>query len=136
MKSRADFINSLNLTISGIVIMSKGYTTSGASHEPSCVANAWITQFSVQMVDFNILVISITVLMTVTSSRPVAETASLRTSMLLCAATWIPSLITSSFTTPSSMKRREIAGRMLPDDELTTHWVQVTSGSPLAPTGT
>ncbi|KAG5970415.1 hypothetical protein E4U55_001681 [Claviceps digitariae] len=92
----ADFINSLNNTISGAAVLAQGYTlTAKAPTTPACIANAWIGQFSVQAVDFNILIISIVVLLTVFRTHLLSN-ASPRHTLLLCVAAWIPGLITSN----------------------------------------
>ncbi|KAG6219900.1 hypothetical protein E4U26_007041 [Claviceps purpurea] len=92
----ADFINSLNNTISGAVVLSEGHTRNGkAETTPSCVINAWVGQFSVQAVDFNILIISIVVLLTVFRTHLLSD-ASQRKTILLCAAAWVPGFVTST----------------------------------------
>ncbi|KAG6093313.1 hypothetical protein E4U31_006848, partial [Claviceps sp. LM219 group G6] len=92
----ADFINSLNNTISGAVVLSEGHTRTGkAETTPSCVLNAWVGQFSVQAVDFNILIISIVVLLTVFRTHLLSD-ASQRKTILLCAAAWVPGFVTST----------------------------------------
>ncbi|KAG6042356.1 hypothetical protein E4U17_001506 [Claviceps sp. LM77 group G4] len=92
----ADFINSLNNTISGAVVLFEGHTRTGrAETTPSCVLNAWVGQFSVQAVDFNILIISIVVLLTVFRTHLLSD-ASQRKTILLCAAAWVPGFVTST----------------------------------------
>ena len=70
---------------------------------PACTANAFIGQFTVQATDFNILLISIVVLLTVTNqyvySRP-----SQRQIAMLCVAPWIPSVITGTRSHPFNIK--------------------------------
>lgn len=61
---------------------------------PSCIANGWIGQLSVQTVDFTILIISISVLSIVLAKSPMGQ-PSLRATILTCAAAWVPGLITS-----------------------------------------
>ncbi|KAF4589104.1 hypothetical protein GQ602_002993 [Ophiocordyceps camponoti-floridani] len=91
----ADFINSLNNTISGaFVLSSKDQASVDDTPDVACIANAWIGQFSVQAVDFNILIISIIVLYTVLNSRLVSEPSTWAT-VGICIAAWIPGLITS-----------------------------------------
>lgn len=89
-----DFINSLNNTISGAIALANGHQDETEAVGPACPANAWIGQFSVQAVDFNILIISIVVLYTVINSRLVAE-SSTKATVGICVAAWIPGLITS-----------------------------------------
>ena len=62
---------------------------------PACNANAFVGQFSVQAVDFNILIMSITVLFTLRTRRLSAEPSRL-TITSLCALAWVPSIITST----------------------------------------
>ncbi|KAG5981819.1 hypothetical protein E4U43_006541, partial [Claviceps pusilla] len=69
--------------------------TAKAKATPMCIANAWVGQFSVQAVDFNILIISIVVLLTVFRTHLLSN-ASPRNTMLLCAAAWVPGFITSN----------------------------------------
>ena len=64
---------------------------------PACTANAFIGQLSVQAVDFNILIISLTVLLAVRNQRVVHEPTRLKTACL-CAIPWIPALTTSAFS--------------------------------------
>ncbi|RDA94912.1 hypothetical protein CP533_0118 [Ophiocordyceps camponoti-saundersi (nom. inval.)] len=90
----ADFINSLNNTISGAIVLSHGERPTDEKASPACIANAWVGQFSVQAVDFNILIISIIVLYTVLNSRIVSEPPTWAT-IVICIAAWIPGLITS-----------------------------------------
>ncbi|KAF9773974.1 hypothetical protein IL306_008111 [Fusarium sp. DS 682] len=62
-----------------------------------CVANAWVGQFSVQAIDFNILVISISVLLAVQRQQILDDSSRLMTA-IVCLVPWIPGLITSKFT--------------------------------------
>ncbi|KAG5920848.1 hypothetical protein E4U42_006059 [Claviceps africana] len=92
----ADCLNSLNNTISGLAVLSAGHTlTARAPVTAACLVNAWVGQFSVQAVDFNILIISIVVLLTVFRTHLLSD-ASPRNATLLCVAAWIPGLITSN----------------------------------------
>ncbi|PFH61464.1 hypothetical protein XA68_17295 [Ophiocordyceps unilateralis] len=90
----ADFINSLNNTISGVITLSQGEKPTDQKADAACIANAWIGQFSVQAVDFNILIISIIVLYTVLNSRLISEPPTWAT-VAICIAAWIPGLVTS-----------------------------------------
>ncbi|PHH87571.1 hypothetical protein CDD83_8684 [Cordyceps sp. RAO-2017] len=90
----ADFINSLNNTISGAISLASGHKDGNEAADAACIANAWIGQISVQAVDFNILIISIIVLYTVRNSRIVAQSSTLAT-VGLCVAAWVPGFITS-----------------------------------------
>ncbi|PHH64216.1 hypothetical protein CDD81_4830 [Ophiocordyceps australis] len=90
----ADFINSLNNTVSGAVVLSRGNQPESLAPDAACLANAWLGQFSVQAVDFNILIISIVVLYTVLNSRIITESSTI-TTVGICALAWLPGLITS-----------------------------------------
>ncbi|ODA77333.1 hypothetical protein RJ55_06961 [Drechmeria coniospora] len=91
----ADLINSLNNTVSGFYFLARGYNSIHATPDAKCIANAWIGQLSVQAVDFNILIISIVVLLTVFNSHRSFAHSTLST-VLVCAAAWVPGLITSN----------------------------------------
>lgn len=91
-----DFINSLNNTISGALAIVEGHLNQNVTADHGCIANAWIGQFSVQAVDFNILAISIVVLCTVVNSQLVAQ-PSIKATAGVCVAVWIPGMITSKF---------------------------------------
>jgi hypothetical protein len=97
-----DFINSLNNTISGGIYLGWGRTGNpDMPASPSCIANGWIGQLSVQTVDFTILIISISVLSIVLAKSPMGQ-PSLRATIATCAAAWIPGLITSTHLAPPS----------------------------------
>lgn len=96
-----DFINALNNTVSGAVALARGHKDGNEAADAACVANAWVGQFSVQAVDFNILIISIVVLYTVINSRLVAAESSTWATVALCVAAWVPGLITSKLSRPS-----------------------------------
>ncbi|KAI1027616.1 hypothetical protein LB504_011639 [Fusarium proliferatum] len=59
-----------------------------------CIANAWVGQLTVQTIDFNILFISITVLLTVRKGH-LLQDSSLWSVVLICFCAWIPGIITS-----------------------------------------
>ncbi|KJZ68280.1 hypothetical protein HIM_12329 [Hirsutella minnesotensis 3608] len=90
----ADWINSLNNTISGAIALAKGHKDESEKPDAACIANAWIGQLSVQAVDFNILIISIVVLYTVLSNRLISG-ASTTAMVSICIAAWVPGIITS-----------------------------------------
>ncbi|KAF4457137.1 hypothetical protein F53441_925 [Fusarium austroafricanum] len=90
----ADFINSLNNSISGILAIKNGYDDPKAPASTACLANAWVGQFSVQTIDFNILVISISVLLAVQRQRILDDSSTVMT-VIVCIVPWIPGLITS-----------------------------------------
>ncbi|KAK3670410.1 hypothetical protein LTR78_009650 [Recurvomyces mirabilis] len=91
----ADWINSFNNTVSGIVVLSDWRNRNSLLPGPGCTANAYIGQFSVQAIDFNILVISIAVLITVRKNNIAAEQSWL-TLAGVCAVPWIMPIITSN----------------------------------------
>lgn len=101
--SAIDCMNSLNNTISGAVALSSRFNDVPKTVDGACIANAWIGQFSVQTVDFTMLIISIVVLFTVLESRTVPETST-KARVALCVAAWIPGFITSN--EPYNPRRR------------------------------
>ncbi|KAF4340777.1 hypothetical protein FBEOM_5299 [Fusarium beomiforme] len=90
----ADFINSLNNSVSGILAIKDGYADPKAPPSTGCVANAWVGQFSVQAIDFNILIISVSVLLAVQRQQILDDSSRLMTAFV-CLVPWIPGLITS-----------------------------------------
>lgn len=62
----------------------------------ACNINAFVGQFSVQAVDFNILIMSVTVLLTLRTRKLSTEPTRL-TVLAICALAWVPSIITSRF---------------------------------------
>ncbi|UPK92194.1 hypothetical protein LCI18_003129 [Fusarium solani-melongenae] len=90
----ADFINSLNNTVSGILVLKNGYADPGTSPSTGCLANAWIGQFSVQAIDFNILIISVSVLLVVQRQQSLSDSSRAMTT-IVCILPWIPGTITS-----------------------------------------
>lgn len=95
-----DFINSFNHTVSGSFSLANRHKAQPLSPGKSCVANAMISQFSVQAIDFNILIISIVVLLCIRQPK-FAVQPSMKKTVLLCAIAWIPGLITSKSSVPS-----------------------------------
>ncbi|KAK8137410.1 hypothetical protein PG984_002903 [Apiospora sp. TS-2023a] len=91
----ADTINSLNNSISGVVTMLNLEKPEPLSPGLACNINAFVGQFSVQAVDFNILIMSVTVLLTLRTHKLSTEPTRL-TILLICALAWVPSIITSS----------------------------------------
>ncbi|KAK6855532.1 hypothetical protein PG995_007683 [Apiospora arundinis] len=91
----ADGMNSLNNSISGIITMLNLNKPEPLSPGLACNINAFMGQFSVQAVDFNILIMSITVLLTLRTQRLSTEPSRL-TVLSICALAWVPSVITSS----------------------------------------
>ncbi|KAK8041626.1 hypothetical protein PG994_014633 [Apiospora phragmitis] len=88
-------MNSLNNSISGIVTMLNLDKPQPLSPGIACNINAFVGQFSVQAVDFNILIMSVTVLLTLRSNKLSTEPSRL-TILSICALAWVPSAITSS----------------------------------------
>ncbi|KAF2212753.1 hypothetical protein CERZMDRAFT_97248 [Cercospora zeae-maydis SCOH1-5] len=92
----ADWINSLNNSISGAYVLSRvSRPGPELTRGPGCYANGYIGQFSVQAIDFNILVISLSVLLTVRSPRFVIEPPWWQVACV-CALPWIPPIITAN----------------------------------------
>ncbi|KAB2577964.1 Cyclic AMP receptor 3 [Lasiodiplodia theobromae] len=88
----AEFINSLNNSISGLyIVINKGKAHDG----PSCDLNGWIGQFSVQAVDFSILAIAVVTLLTIQFKSYILYAPTYR-KVLICLSIWIVPLITSS----------------------------------------
>ncbi|KAF4305000.1 putative glucose receptor git3 protein [Botryosphaeria dothidea] len=88
----AEFINSLNNTISGLyIVINHGVVQDGSA----CDLNGWVGQFSVQAVDFSILAIAVITLLTIQFKKYILY-ASTTKKILICASTWVVPLITSS----------------------------------------
>ncbi|CAH0020295.1 unnamed protein product [Clonostachys rhizophaga] len=91
----SDCINSLENTISGAIFLYLGYTLSDTTPpSAACIASGYINQLSVQTIDFNILIISIIVLVSIVKSDLIAR-ISTTNQILVCVAAWVPALITS-----------------------------------------
>ncbi|KAK7910558.1 G protein-coupled glucose receptor regulating gpa2 domain-containing protein [Apiospora marii] len=88
-------INALNNSISGVVMMLNLDKPEPLSPGLACNINAFVGQFSVQAVDFNILIMSVTVLLTLRTRKLSTEPTRL-TMLAICALAWVPSVITSS----------------------------------------
>jgi hypothetical protein len=89
-----DWINSLNNTVSGLIILRHWRQSNRLSPGAGCTANGYIGQLSVQAIDFNILVISVVVLTTVYKDHLIAEPSRRRVA-LMCIVPWIMPIITS-----------------------------------------
>ncbi|OJD31291.1 glucose receptor git3 protein [Diplodia corticola] len=87
----AEFINSLNNSISGII----NVANHGLSPSPACTFNGWIGQLSVQAADFSILAIALVTVLTITR-KTYMPNASLGRKAMICASVWIVPLITST----------------------------------------
>ncbi|KAM5527923.1 hypothetical protein FOXYSP1_19797 [Fusarium oxysporum f. sp. phaseoli] len=88
-----DLADMINNTISGSLALKYGPLDQVLT-KGQCTANAWVGQLTVQTIDFNILFISITVLLTVQKAY-LLQDSSLRSVMLICLCAWIPGIITS-----------------------------------------
>lgn len=93
----ADWMNSLNNTISGAVALHRRNEAEPLGPGPACTANAYIGQFSVQAIDFGILVISLSVLLTVRQPRFMIEPPWWQM-LAVCSIPWIPPIITCKRT--------------------------------------
>ncbi|CAN9339066.1 unnamed protein product [Alternaria sp. RS040] len=88
----AEFINSLNNSISGIyAIVNRGNIAEG----PACSLNGWVGQWSVQAADFSILAIAVVTLLTITR-KTYMPNASLLSKVLICASVWVIPTITAT----------------------------------------
>jgi hypothetical protein len=92
----ADWINSLDNTISGAYALASGRRVNIFDDGIGCTVNGYVGQFSVQAIDFNILIISISVLITVRKKRFMVE-PTLGKMIAVCALAWVPSIITSMY---------------------------------------
>ncbi|KAH7063303.1 G protein-coupled glucose receptor regulating Gpa2-domain-containing protein [Macrophomina phaseolina] len=86
----AEFINSLNNSISGIVYV----TNHSLSPSPACTLNGWVGQLSVQAADFSILAIALVTVLTITR-KTYMPNASLGRKVVICLSVWIVPIITS-----------------------------------------
>ncbi|KAL1845550.1 hypothetical protein Daus18300_014500 [Diaporthe australafricana] len=86
----AEFINTLNNSISGFIYVKKKKLTPG----PACTANGFIGQLTVQAVDFTILAIVLVTLLTITRKTYLPD-VSVWAKAMICASTWIVPIITS-----------------------------------------
>lgn len=86
----AEFINTLNNTISGSIYL----RTHALYNGPACVANGFIGQLSVQAADFSILSIAIVTLLTITRTTylPAASPAK---KVTICLSVWVIPIITA-----------------------------------------
>lgn len=86
----AEFLNSLNYSISGFFYVQTGGFESG----PACTANGFLGQMTAQAIDFTMLAIVITALLTIIQRyRP--ENISSNKKWMICASTWIMPISTS-----------------------------------------
>ncbi|KAK1515742.1 uncharacterized protein CCOS01_12940 [Colletotrichum costaricense] len=89
----SDFVDMVNNTVTGIILLRDG-PLDQALPAGGCTMNAWVGQLTVQTTDFNILFISITVLLTVNKNH-LLQDSSLRRILVVCLCAWIPGIITS-----------------------------------------
>ncbi|GAM88211.1 hypothetical protein ANO11243_062420 [Dothideomycetidae sp. 11243] len=89
----SEFINTLNNTISGIYILTRGDIPARAT--PACIANGFIGQLSVQATDFAVLSMAISTLFIVTRPTVMAD-SSTRTKLLATAAVWTFPIVSST----------------------------------------
>ncbi|POS74316.1 hypothetical protein DHEL01_v207291 [Diaporthe helianthi] len=86
----AEFINTLNNSISGFIYVSTKKLNAG----PACTANGFVGQLTVQAVDFTIFAIVLVTLLTITRKTYLPD-VSIWAKTLICASTWIVPIITS-----------------------------------------
>lgn len=95
-----DFIYGLGNTISGAVFLTKGRTPSPTSEpDTACLVSGWFSQSNAQAVDFNILIISIVVLLSIVKKDAVAQLQT-KWQILICIAAWVPGFITGKISVP------------------------------------
>lgn len=89
-----DLIYGLCNTISGAIFLAGGRTPSPQSDpDTACLVSGWFSQSNAQAVDFNILIISITVLLSVVKKDSITHLET-KWQVLICIAAWIPGIIT------------------------------------------
>ncbi|KAG7145104.1 hypothetical protein HYQ46_006151 [Verticillium longisporum] len=89
-------IYGLGNTISGAVFLINGRTPSPFS-KPStlCLVSGWFSQANAQHIDFNILIISIIVLLSVVKKDSIAELDT-KWQVLICFSAWLPGFTTGT----------------------------------------
>ncbi|KAK1671592.1 G protein-coupled glucose receptor regulating Gpa2-domain-containing protein [Colletotrichum godetiae] len=100
----SDFVDMVNNTVTGLLVLKYG-TLDQVIPSGGCTMNAWVGQLTVQTTDFNILFISITVLLTVNKNH-LLQDSSLRRIVAVCLCAWIPGVITSMSFTRYSRRRK------------------------------
>ncbi|KAK8151967.1 G protein-coupled glucose receptor regulating Gpa2-domain-containing protein [Phyllosticta citribraziliensis] len=88
----AEFVNSLNNSISGLLIVDHHRDLEKGM---ACDANGYIGHLTVQAADFSILAIALVTLFTVIRKTYLPET-SVISKVLICASVWVVPLVTSS----------------------------------------
>ncbi|KAJ6436478.1 glucose receptor git3 protein [Purpureocillium lavendulum] len=92
----ADFIYGLGNTVSGATFLIRGRTPSPLSApDTACRVSGWFSQSDAQAVDFNILIISIIVLLSVLKKDSIAH-LSMNWQIVICISAWIPGFITGT----------------------------------------
>lgn len=61
--------------------------------DTACLVSGWFSQSNAQAVDFNILTISIVVLLSVIKKGSIAQ-LDIKWQILICVAAWVPGIIT------------------------------------------
>lgn len=89
----AEFLNSMNNSISGIVVVNRKAPLFPSA---ACNFNGWLGQFSVQAIDFSILAISIVTLLII-QLRSFIIYATTTTKALICLSIWVIPLFTSVY---------------------------------------
>ncbi|TDZ37352.1 hypothetical protein C8035_v007038 [Colletotrichum spinosum] len=90
----AEFMNSLDNSISGIIYIKNKELKPGAA----CVLNGMIGQLSVQASDFSILAIAVVTFLTITRKTYMPSTSTSR-KIIICVSVWIVPIITSATAT-------------------------------------
>lgn len=87
-----DMIYGLCNTISGAIFLANGQNTK-SEPDTACLVSGWFSQSNAQAIDFNILIISITVLLSVVKKDLVSNLGT-KWQVLICVAAWVPGIIT------------------------------------------
>ncbi|KAF6817223.1 hypothetical protein CPLU01_13631 [Colletotrichum plurivorum] len=90
----AEFINSLDNSISGIIYIKNKELSPG----PACVLNGMVGQLSVQASDFSILAIAVVTFLTITRKTYMPNASTFR-KVVICLSVWIIPIITSATAT-------------------------------------
>ncbi|KAG8162125.1 hypothetical protein KVR01_007890 [Diaporthe batatas] len=90
----AEFVNTLNNTISGIIYLRDHALYPGTA----CTVNGFIGQMSVQASDFSILVIALVTLLTITRTTYMPDASRWR-KIGICVSVWVVPLITATIAT-------------------------------------
>lgn len=94
LMSLLDLIYGLGNTISGAIFLAHGTVPNPLTPpDTACLVSGWFSQANAQHVDFNILIISIVVLLSVTKKDSIAHVDT-KWQILICMAAWVPGIIT------------------------------------------